>query len=171
MLTLRYDAAAAERVGEMVRRQRDCCAFLTFALSEEGDEIVVVISAPDEAEVAAQTLFEQFVTPAPSGSTKTARVALACACAAAACGAACVAPLVLPAVVLASSGALLAWLASALAILAVVGAWLWIWRLARRSKLTPSRSTIYMMAVATFLLALALVWPSLEPHLARALGD
>jgi hypothetical protein len=138
---------------------------------------VLTISAPEEAEIAAQTLFEQFITPAPSGSTRSARVALACACVAATCGAACVAPLVLPAVVLAGTGAALAWLASvhtlmsALAILSVAGAWMWIWRQSKRAKVRTLRSTFYTMAAATFILALAVVWPLLEPHLARALGD
>jgi hypothetical protein len=175
-LTLRYDAAAAERIREMVRRERDCCAFLTFAVREEGDEIAVTISVPEEARIAAEILFEQFVTPAPSGSTKAARVALACASGAAACGAACVAPLVLPAAVLAGTGVMLAGLASAhawmtmLAILAVAVAWLWIWRQASGPRMLPLRSTLYIMAVATFLLALALFWPLLEAQIARAFG-
>lgn len=176
VLTLRYDAAAAERIREMVRREQDCCAFLTFDCREEGDEVAVTISAPESARIAAETLFEQFVTPAPSGSPKAARVALACACGAAACGAACVAPLVLPAVVLAGTGVMLAWLATAhawmtvLGIIAVTVAWLWIWRQASGSGQRPSRSTLYMITVATFLLALALLWPLLEPQIARALG-
>jgi hypothetical protein len=176
VLHLRYDAAAADRVEEMVRRERDCCAFLTFALREEGEEIVVTISAPEEARVSAETLFEQFVTPAPIGAQKSARVALGCACAATACSVACVAPLVLPAVVLAGTGTVLAWLAGAhawmtgLALLAVVAAWLWIWREARRTGTRPSPSTLRLVGVATFLLALALVYPLLEPEIARALG-
>jgi hypothetical protein len=175
-LTLSYDAAAAERIREMVRREQECCAFLTFALSEKGDEIAVMISASEEARVAAETMFERFVTPAPGGSAKPARVALACACAAAACGAACVAPLALPAVVLAGAGTMLAWLAGAhawmtvLAILAVAVAWLWVWRQASKSGFRPSQSTIAMMAAATLLLMLALAWPLLEPGIARALG-
>lgn len=149
----------------MVHRERDCCAFLTFALREGGDEIVLVISAPEEAEVAAETLFDQFVTPARTGEPGAARVALACSCSAAACAVACVAPLVLPAVVLAGMGSMLAWLAGAhgwmtgLALLTVAVAWLWIWREARRLGMRPSWSTLHFMGVATFLLALALVWP------------
>jgi hypothetical protein len=176
VLTLRYDAAAAERVRDMVRRERDCCAFLTFECSKQGNEIVVTISAPEEAKIAAETLFEQFVTPAPTASAKAARVALGCACGAVACGAACVAPLMLPGVALAGTGVILAWLASAhswmtvLGSIAVAAAWLWIWRQASGSGQRPSRSTLYMMAAATFLLALALAWPLLEPQIARALG-
>jgi hypothetical protein len=125
ILRLRYDAAAADRVIEMVRRERDCCAFLTFKLREEGKEILVTVSASEEARVPAEAMFGQFITPAPPSTPAVARAALACACAAAACGAACVAPLALPAVVLAATGTALAWLAEAhgwmtiLAILAV----------------------------------------------------
>jgi hypothetical protein len=177
VLILRYDVAAADQVRDMVRRERDCCAFLTLTGCEDGDEIVVTVSAPEEAEAAAETLFQQFVTPAPSGSANPARVALACSCAAVACGAACVVPLALPAVMLASMGTVLAWLAEAhgwmtnLAILAVVAAWLWILQQAIRTKLTPSVSTLAMMGIATFLLALALAWPLVEPQIAEALGD
>jgi hypothetical protein len=176
VLRLRYDATAADRVEKMVRRERDCCAFLTFDLDQEGEEIAVTISAPEEARVAAETLFEQFVRPAQSGPDTPARVALACSCAAAACAVACVAPLALPAVLLAGTGTALAWLAgahswmTALAALAVAAAWLWIWRKARRSGTRPSPSTLCLMGTATFLLALALVWPLLEPQIARALG-
>jgi len=177
VLTLRYDATAAARVRDMVRRERDCCAFLAFTCCGQGNEIVVTISAPEEAKIAAETLFEQFVTPAPRGSANAARVALGCACGAVACGAACVAPLMFPAVALAGTGVILAWLASAhswmtvLGSIAVATAWLWIWRQASGSGQRPSRSTLYTMATATSLLALALAWPLLEPQIARALGD
>ena len=176
VLQLRYDAAAADRVKEMVSRERECCAFLTFELRHEGEEIVVSISAPEEARIAAETLFDQFVTPAQTGAGGPARVALVCACGATACAAACVASLLLPAIVLAGTGTLLAWLAGAhawmtvLAILAVVTAWLWIWRQASRSRPRPARSTLHIMGIATFLLAVALVWPLLEPHIVRTLG-
>jgi hypothetical protein len=71
-LTLKYAASAAARVGEMVRRERECCAFLTFAVREEAERIVVTVSAPEGARIAAEAMFEQFVTPAASGSTKAA---------------------------------------------------------------------------------------------------
>jgi hypothetical protein len=176
VLILRYAAAAAERVRDMVRRERDCCAFLTFTCREQGNEIVVTISAPEQARFAAETLFEQFVTPAPSRSSSAARVALACACGALACGGACVAPLMFPAVALAGTGVIVAWLASAhvgmtvLGSIAVAAAWLWIWRQASGFGQRPSQTTLYMMAIATLLLALALAWPLLEPSIVRALG-
>jgi hypothetical protein len=63
---------------------------------------------------------------------------------------------------------MLAWLAEAhgwmtiLAALAVAAAWLWVWRQAVRTKLRPSASTLNIMGIATFLLALALAWPLVE---------
>jgi hypothetical protein len=113
VLRLRYHAVAADRVKEMVRRERACCAFLTFALVEEGGEITVTISAPEEARAASEILFEQFVTPAANSTGAPARLALVCVCGAAACAAACITPLVLPAVVLAGAGTMLVWLAGA----------------------------------------------------------
>ncbi len=176
VLTLRYDATAAERVREVVRRERNCCGFLTFDCREDVNEVVVTISAPPEAQVAAEAMFEQFVMPDTGGATKAARIALACACGAAACGAACIAPLVLPAVVLVWAGVLFVWLASAHTLFTAVGsfavlaAWLWIWRQQSSSGRRPSRSTLYLMTGASFFLALALAWPLLEPPIARALG-
>jgi hypothetical protein len=176
VLRLKYTAAKAARVKEMVRHERECCTLLTFDVREEGNEILVTISAPEAARVAAETMFERFVAPASSGAAGSARVALVCACAAAACAAACFAPLVLPAVLLAGTGSILAWLAGAhlwmtvLAILAVVAAWLWIWREAQRLGMRPSSSTLRFMGIASFLLALALVYPLIEPQIVRALG-
>ncbi len=176
VLRLKYAATAVDRVKEMVDREQECCAFMNFKLQEEGEEILVTISAPEEARVAAETLFEHFV-PAEAGAGGPTRIALACSCAAIACAAACVAPLALPAFVLAGTGAALAWLAGAhgwitgLALLTVAAAWLWIWREMRRSGMRPSPSTLRFMGVATFLLALALVLPFIEPQIARALGS
>jgi hypothetical protein len=176
-LRLSYAASATGRVKEMVRRERDCCAFLDFEVREEGEQILVTISAPEEARVAAETMFDQFIMPAPPNTPGAARVALACACAATTCAVACVAPLALPAVLLAGTGTALAWLAMAhswmtvLAALAVAVAWLWTWRQARLSGTRTSSSTFLVMGIATFLLVLALAWPLLEPQIARALGQ
>lgn len=177
VLRLRYAAAAADRVKEMVHKEQACCAFLAFDVRDEGDEILVTISAPETARVAAETMFEQFVTPARAGAAGSARFALVCSCAAAACAAACFAPLVLPAALLAGTGSVLAWLAGAhvwmtvLAILAVAGAGFWVWREARQLGLAPSRSTLRFMGIAGLLLALALVYPLIEPQIVQALAQ
>jgi hypothetical protein len=97
----------------MVRRERECCAFLTFAVREEAERIVVTVSAPEGARIAAEAMFEQFVTPRGQWIDQGGVRALTCASAAAVCGPACVAPLMLPAAALVGTGTLLAWLAGA----------------------------------------------------------
>lgn len=61
-LVLRYDRTAAVRVHEMVQRERECCAFLDFDISEDAGSVAVRVSASEQARVAAQTLFEQFLS-------------------------------------------------------------------------------------------------------------
>ena len=73
------------------------------------------------------------------------------------------------------AGSVLAWFASAhawmtaIALAAVVGGWLWIWRESFRSKARPARSILYTMSLATLALMLALAWPFLEPTLIEVL--
>jgi hypothetical protein len=105
-------------------------------------------------------------------------VAVTSATGAVVCAVCCVLPLALPAVVLASTGSVLAWLAgahgwvTAMALIATAVTWIWIWRQSTRARARPARSTLYMMGIATAFLALALIWPLLEPHIVRALrGD
>jgi hypothetical protein len=66
VLDLRYAPESADRVREMVRKEQQCCAFLTFEIHEEPDEIRLEITAPEEARDSAALLFEQFVTFAPT---------------------------------------------------------------------------------------------------------
>ena len=75
-LRLKYAATAVDRVKEIVRREQECCAFLNFQLQEEGEEILVTISALEEARVAAETLFKQFITPAEAGAGAPTRAPL-----------------------------------------------------------------------------------------------
>jgi len=137
---------------------------------------LLTITAPVEARVASETLLEQFVSRGQSGTAAPARIALACTCAAVTCAVACVAPLAVPAVVLAGTGSMLAWLAGAhswmtvLAALAVAGAWIWVWRHAISTDLRPALSTFRILSVATFLLALSVFWPFIESEIARAFG-
>ena len=67
VLQLTYAPEAAHRVREMVRREQACCAFLTFDLREEPDAVRLIITAPEDARAAADTLFEQFVAMADAG--------------------------------------------------------------------------------------------------------
>jgi hypothetical protein len=68
ILQLTYAAEAAHRVREMVRKEQACCAFLTFDLREEPDAVRLIITAPEDARAAADTLFEQFVSGADGGN-------------------------------------------------------------------------------------------------------
>jgi hypothetical protein len=175
VLHVRYDGKFADCVKEMVRREERCCAFLRFEVQRKADEVFLTITAPEEARVAADTLFEQFVTCGQSAVRTPARIALACACAAVTCGAACVAPLALPATVLATTGSMLALLARAhgsltvLAVFTVAAAWLWVsWQSMTGLNLPPS--TFGVLGIATVLLAVAVAWPFIEPQVARQIG-
>lgn len=63
-LHLTYDAAAADRVRDMIRREASCCAFLAFDLHESHDGIRLTITAPTEAGDDVETLLQYFVPPA-----------------------------------------------------------------------------------------------------------
>lgn len=82
-----------------------------------------------------------------------------------ACGVCCAIPFALPAVVLASTGGVLAWLAQGfwwaryLAFALVAGAWLWVGLEARRTHRRPARSTLIAMTVITAALAALTTWP------------
>jgi len=85
-----------------------------------------------------------------------------------ACGVCCVLPFVLPAVILASTGSVLAlvagafWWALHVATGLVMVAWAWVardmWRTSRR----PARQTVVWLVVATCALGVAATWPRFE---------
>jgi|SRR6266404_2853440 len=60
-LTLRYAREPAQRVQEMVRKERACCAFLMFETREQCNEVWLTITAPEAARPAADALFEPFL--------------------------------------------------------------------------------------------------------------
>jgi hypothetical protein len=66
VLDLLYAPEAADRAREMVRKEQECCSFLTFAIREGLDEIRVTITAPEAARKAADELFERFVASVPT---------------------------------------------------------------------------------------------------------
>jgi hypothetical protein len=163
-LELHYGLETADRVREMVRRERACCTFLTFDLQETSEEIQLIIRAPEQARGAAHLLFAVFASAAMTRSEKAARTAaVVSATGAAACGVYCVLPLALPAVILAGGGSILAWFAGAfawmtgVAVAAVAAAWGWVWWESARLRARPAPSTLYLMALATVLLAMALL--------------
>ncbi len=59
-LLLVYGKAAAADLREMVRRERECCAFLRFELAEDEDEVCLLITAPEAARETASFLFDHF---------------------------------------------------------------------------------------------------------------
>ena len=195
VLELRYAPEARARVHEMVRSEQGCCGFLAFDLQEAEGEIRLTITAPEAVREAAVSLFEQFLARAPTSScacaspaatlkmssneprgSKAAGVtAMTLSTGAVACGVCCVLPFALPAAVLASTGTLLAWLVSvhvwvtALAVLAVLGAWGWVAWQSGRTRRRPARSTLVMMALSTTLMTVAVFWPLIEKPLIRML--
>lgn len=64
-LILTYRPDHAERVGEMVRREQQCCAFLDFELTEERDNVTLIINAPEGATDALDSVFEPFLAATP----------------------------------------------------------------------------------------------------------
>jgi hypothetical protein len=56
-----------------------------------------------------------------------------------------------------------------LAIVSVAGGWGWIAWQTRRTSRKPAISTLFMMAAATVLLTVAVLWPLLEKPLIRML--
>jgi hypothetical protein len=67
-LELSYATEARAQVLKMVRQEQECCAFLTFNVEEGAELMRVTIVAPEAAREAAGTLFEQFLSRAPSGA-------------------------------------------------------------------------------------------------------
>lgn len=67
-LELDYDASAHDRVREFVRLEQACCAFLDFEISEIPNHVRVRITAPKEAGVGAEALFQQFAAGAMAAS-------------------------------------------------------------------------------------------------------
>jgi hypothetical protein len=69
VLHLRYAPEAASRVGQMMRKEETCCAFLTFEMHELRDEVWLTITAPKNARAVADALFEPFIAAARVAKT------------------------------------------------------------------------------------------------------
>jgi hypothetical protein len=61
MLHLTYDRCATADVHELVRREQACCGFFRFDVRESADAVHLTITAPPEAQSAADDLFAHFV--------------------------------------------------------------------------------------------------------------
>jgi hypothetical protein len=83
----------------------------------------------------------------------------------------CVLPFALPAVAAAGAGGALAWVGRAhgtmtlIASAIVVAAWISVGAQSRRARKRPAWTTLHAMVIATAVLALAIVWPRIEPYL------
>jgi hypothetical protein len=64
-LILTYAPEAAPQVRHMMRREQECCAFLTFYLRETSDTVELAITVPDHASEAADALLEPFHGSSP----------------------------------------------------------------------------------------------------------
>lgn len=60
-LELIYASDAAERVREMVRHERQCCAFLNFSIHESRDFVAVTVEVPENGREIAEIVFESFL--------------------------------------------------------------------------------------------------------------
>ncbi|MDE1915928.1 MAG: hypothetical protein KGJ57_07685 [Sphingomonadales bacterium] len=95
-------------------------------------------------------------------------VAVATSVTALACGVCCVLPFAIPAAMLGSFGAIIAWFAGVygwltpVAIAAVAAGWMWLAVQSRRSRKRPARTTLVVMVFATVMSALAYLWPLFE---------
>jgi hypothetical protein len=113
-----------------------------------------------------------------AGASRAASVAaLTTAAGAVTCGVCCVLPFALPAVAAASAGGALAWLGRAhgtmtlIASAIVVTAWISVDAQSRRTRSRLASTTLYAMAIATAVLALAIAWPRIEPYLIDLLPE
>lgn len=61
-LELIYAPDAVAQVRDMVSRERNCCAFLSFDLHEDATAVRLVIEAPEAARGAADALLEPFLS-------------------------------------------------------------------------------------------------------------
>lgn len=59
-LTLIYRRSARHQVEEMITRERECCAFLKFAVSDIEDGVLLTITAPEAARDAMDAVFAPF---------------------------------------------------------------------------------------------------------------
>jgi hypothetical protein len=186
-LELCYAAEARPQVLDMVRAEQTCCSFLTFEIREEPDALRVIVTAPERAGEAANSLFKAlysttasdgasgFATPsAPTDRVVGASAALA-ATGALACGVCCVLPFALPATLLAASGGIIGWFAKAtpwamrIALLAVLGSWIWVILQSVRTKRKPAPSTLRMLGLATAVFIAAMIWWHFEREIIQLL--
>lgn len=70
-LSIDYEAGALADVEDLIRRESDCCAFLAFAVEQRPGSVRLIVTAPEDARPAADTLFEDFISPGSSTPAQT----------------------------------------------------------------------------------------------------
>ena len=78
-LELRYATRVRHRVHELVRKESECCAFLTFALDESRGDVCLTITVPAREGEAADLFFEPFLaSESPTATGRCAHPANGC---------------------------------------------------------------------------------------------
>lgn len=70
-LHLVYDAGALAEVEDLVRHEGACCAFLTFEIGQRAASVLLTVTAPEDARLAADALFEDFIASGSPASAQT----------------------------------------------------------------------------------------------------
>ncbi len=193
-LVLVYGEDARGEVEALVRRERECCAFLAFGIRDVADEVELHITVPPHAGDQADTLLQPFLgmasadasgccggcdapIPAVKANSAAGSAIVTSTTAVAACGACCLLPMAFPAIAAGTMGSVLAALAAShvwltgLAAMSVAGAWFWIWRQSKKRNARVATSTRVQMGVASAILALAMAWPWIEAPLMATLAS
>jgi len=64
LLRFRSDTATRERLEDIVVAEAECCSFLDLSLGREGDDLVLSIAAPKDAQMLANELARAFAAAA-----------------------------------------------------------------------------------------------------------
>ena len=108
-LTLVYAPKARARVLQLVREEQECCGFLTFAVRDDPDAVVLTITAPESGRTQLEPIFDA-ITASPScavdcgcapeapasASARRRRTVPTLAVGGLACAACCAVPLIVP---------------------------------------------------------------------------
>ncbi len=66
LLRFRASTATRQSLEGIIKAEAECCAFLDLSLSEEGDELVLSIAAPEDAQPLADEFAKAFTGAATS---------------------------------------------------------------------------------------------------------
>lgn len=69
-LSLTYEPKALDEVRDLVAKEKTCCAFLTFNLTNDAGGVFLTIAAPQSAADAADLLFDHFAPELAASNRK-----------------------------------------------------------------------------------------------------